>query len=178
MRLIRDIDVFNDPAILSDMVASSLEVTGIGLGILVAWVVLGWPHEGTDVIWFLIVAISLVSAFALHELVHGLFFKIFGGKEAHLRFGARDGMLYSCAAGLVLPRREFLVVLLAPTVLVSAIVFFAAPALELRLGGFVVFAMHLSGCTGDLAFVAAILDDPEVTKVEDTEDGIRLYGED
>ena len=71
--------------------------------------VLGW-----------IVGLAAVSAasFAVHELVHAVFFKLFAPAGARVTFGANleTCMIYACAEGIVYSRRRYMVICLAPTV--------------------------------------------------------------
>lgn len=74
--------------------------------------VLGW-----------IVGLAAVSAasFAVHELVHGVFFKLLAPAGARVTFGANreTAMIYACAEGVVYSRRRYVAVCLAPTVVVT-----------------------------------------------------------
>lgn len=159
------------------MTIESLAVAVCGGAFALCWIGLGWPRGGFTGGW-LFWMLAAAASFCAHELIHGLFFKLLGGSGAHVSFGAKQGMLYASAHGLVLSRARFSGVLLAPAVLVSLGCLVLGVGLDAPLGFFAVFVVHLSGCTGDIEFVRAILGDARVRWVEDTESGIRLFGED
>ncbi|MCI1664955.1 MAG: DUF3267 domain-containing protein [Atopobiaceae bacterium] len=178
MRVIRDIDVFDDEALMRHMTACSLVTLALGLAAVFACFASGMPHEAVGVPWLLVTLVVTAISLAVHELVHGALFRVLGGPDAHVRFGAKAGMLYAGAPGIVLGRRRFLLVLLAPTFVVTVVLLVGGLVLGVPLGAAVAAVMHLSGCSGDWAFSAAIIRDPAVTMCEDTDRGIRLLGED
>ncbi|MCH3968010.1 MAG: DUF3267 domain-containing protein [Atopobiaceae bacterium] len=175
MTLIRDIDLFDDQDLLRRITLTSLVTLGVGVALVVAWLVSGWSHEQVGPLWLVGAVVATLVSFGVHELVHGVLFKVYGGSKAHVSFGARAGMLYATAPGLVLTRHRFEVVLMAPTILVSL-----ASLVPLVWGCplmcVVVCLIHLSGCAGDWAFARIIHQDHLVVTCEDTDRGIRLYG--
>jgi hypothetical protein len=112
----------------------------------------------------------------LHELVHGL---------AMLRMGAAPSfgadillkmapVLYTTAPGHRFSRREYLVVALAPMVVISGL-----GAAWVAIGPFgkelvSALALHLTGCIGDLWIAGLILRQPSETTFEDRRDGFTL----
>lgn len=169
-----DIDLLDDERLQASMAAASLWILVIGIlfGVLGATVL---PHEPITIIWFiLLVAVSLV-ALPVHELVHALAFKLFSGGRARIRFGFSNWMLYTMAPGCMLPRIRFCAVLLAPSVVVTMALGFVPAVLGYPLLGWFVAVVHLSGCTGDMAYVRIILGEPRAMWVEDTERGIALF---
>lgn len=175
MTLIRDIDLFDDQDLLREITVTSLVTLGAGVVLVAAWLVSGWSHEQVGLLWFVGTVVAMLVSFALHELVHGILFKVYGGSKAHVSFGARAGMLYATAPGLVLTRHRFEVVLMAPTILVS-LASLAPLVWGCPLMCVVVCLVHLSGCAGDWAFAQIIHQDHLVVTCEDTDRGIRLYG--
>ena len=114
----------------------------------------------------------------MHELVHGVFFKLLALASAHVTFGANREtcMIYACAEGIVYSRRRYMAVCLAPTVVVTA-----AFALGFAFSGYPLLCylaagLHLSGCTGDWYYVRTILRDRRIAACEDTSFGVRFFG--
>jgi hypothetical protein len=175
MQPIRDIDLFHERPLLLSMTRGSFALMAVGVGVLAAWLVGGWPHEEIDVPWAALTTLAIVGSSLVHEAIHAAAFKVFGGDDAHVRFGSRAGMLYASSPGLVLPRGRFVAVLLAPTVAVSLACFAVGVVARVPLAGFLVLAMHLSSCAGDLVIAREVLGCPEAAMVEDTECGVRLW---
>lgn len=177
MRQIADIDLLDDEALLTRMSWASLiiVVAGTVVGVL-AWACGVWTdHVGLA--WVALVVVASLVALPVHELVHGALFKLLGGPKAHVSFGARWGMLYTSAEGLIMPRRRFMVVLMGPAVLVTLALVLVCSAMGLPLAAWAVAVLHLSGCTGDLGFVG-IIHRSDATFVQDTSKGIALYVDD
>ena len=129
--------------------------------------------------WFLLVAASL-AALAVHELVHALCFKRYAPAGSRVTFGAnwRLGMLYASAEGIVYRRQQYLVIALAPSVAVTALLVALGIGLKWPLWTIAVATVHLSGCTGDWGYARAILRDPSIAYCEDTSWGVEFYGDD
>jgi hypothetical protein len=113
---------------------------------------------------------------ALHELVHALAMRRMGaaptvGADILLKIAP---VLYTTAPGHWFSRREYLVVALAPMVVVSGLgvawVAIGPFGKELILP----LALHLSGCIGDLWMAGVILQEPAETTFEDRRDGVTL----
>ena len=95
--------------------------------------------------WIVGLAAISMASFAVHELVHGVFFKLLAPAGAQVTFGANreTAMIYACAEGVVYSRRRYMAVCLAPTVVVTT-----AFALGFAFSG---YPLLCSGCR--LAFV-------------------------
>ncbi len=140
----------------------------------------GWPDllaAGERWQLLLLVPVNLGSyglVVPLHELVHGLAFRLWGGQP---HYGALLPLAFYCGARNQLFRRNhYLVVCLAPLVLISlaasvvTLLFpLAAPYLLLAAVG------NVSGAAGDLTAAYLILQHPRQIWVEDTEQGFRLW---
>lgn len=109
--------------------------------------------------------------------MHGVFFKLLAPAGAQVTFGANleTCMIYACAEGVVYSRRRYVVVCLAPTVVVTA-----AFTLGFALSGYPLLCylaagLHLSGCVGDWYYVRTILRDRRIVACEDTSFGVRFF---
>lgn len=177
MRRIADIDILGDEALLQDMTRGSWLILGLGTALGLAGFLAGVLPDRLSLWWFLGVGALTALSLPVHELVHAALFKLFGGRDARVTFGARWGMLYTSAKGLILPRRQFMCVLLGPAVVVSLALFVAAALSGHGLAGWELAVLHLSGCTGDFGMVAAIRRNPAALLVEDTETGVAFYAD-
>ena len=67
--------------------------------------------------WIVGLAVVSAASFVVHELVHGVFFKLFAPAGAHVTFGANleTCMIYACAEGVVYSRRRYMLICPAPT---------------------------------------------------------------
>jgi hypothetical protein len=130
----------------------------------------------------LLAALALVFAVAaFHEFCHGIAFRWAGAKP---RYGARlylwvFPVFYATAPGVWLSKRQFLVVLLAPTIVVNLI---GAPLLlcplTLRWLLVLAMAMHLGGCVGDWWMAVVVMRLPRGAYLEDTLQGFRFGSSD
>ena len=130
--------------------------------------------------WMGWAAVATVVSLVVHELVHGVFFKLFAPAGARVRFGAhwKRGMLYACADGIVYTRRQYLVIALAPSIVVTAALVAAGFACACPVAGAFAATLHLSGCAGDWCYAAEILRDPAIAYCMDTDWGVCFYAGD
>jgi hypothetical protein len=124
---------------------------------------------------FLVLIGSVVISIVLHELVHGVFFWLFS--RSRPRFGFRGGYAYAAAPGWFFPRRQYLVIGLAPFVVLSVmgmILVIFAP-----LEGLAVLLMAMianaAGSVGDLWIVFLAIRLRRNIIVEDLGDGMNFY---
>lgn len=129
--------------------------------------------------WLVALAVASMVALLAHELVHALFFKLFAPSGARVTFGANwgAGMLFACAEGIVYARRRYLAIVIAPTVVVTALVLIIGAAFGTPVLGCAVAVIHLCGCAGDWYYVRTIRRNPAIAYCEDTTWGVRLFGE-
>ena len=115
----------------------------------------------------------------IHEAIHGLFFKLFC-PENPVKYGFKwkSLMAYATSPGSLYNRKQFMVITLAPFVLISL-----ALTLGLALGWLsdtlyvVLAACHAAGCVGDFyyAYLLLVKFARMDIRVEDTETGIFIY---
>ena len=188
LRRIGQIDTLADEAFLARIARLSGLILGGGavLGVLafgVAPWALGLPapveHDVLGVWWLVALGLVSVLALMLHEAVHGALFKLFAPRAARVTFGFKleKGMLYACAEGIVYRRWQYQLIAAAPTVALTALFVVAGALSGWWLWAYVAAVLHLSGCTGDLAYVADLARSPAVRWCEDTATGVVFYAE-
>lgn len=127
--------------------------------------------------WIVGLAVVSAASFAVHELGHAVFFKLFAPAGARVTFGAnlQTCMIYACAEGVVYSRARYMVICLASTVALTV-----AFALGFAFSGYPLLCylaagLHLSGCVGDWYYVWTILRDRRIVACEDTSFGVRFF---
>lgn len=194
MRKIGCIHTFEDERFRSWMVRASVAVLVAGAVVAVVWLVLsmvagapvpalelagvfGGGPDAHPVAWCVAMALGVVLPLFVHELVHALAFKALAPSASHVSFGADWGlgMLYACAEGVVYTRRSYLVIALAPTVVVTLLVALAGAMLAWPLWAIATATVHLAGCTGDWGYALAIHRDRSIAYCEDTTWGVQFY---
>jgi hypothetical protein len=129
---------------------------------------------GNVILWFVINSIGSLVILPIHELIHGLAFLFWGGKPF---FGAKlPFALYCGARQQIFPRNYYLVVGLAPLVIITI----AALILTLffpLLASYTLFAnlSNFSGAVGDVWVATRIAQQPAHILVEDTDAGYRAW---
>lgn len=140
-------------------IASSSVTVGLG-GLLLGFAVL--------------VAVALL-VMVLHEAVHGLAIWLLTG--ARPTFGIGWTYAYTAAPDWYLPRGRFVLVGLAPLVLLTALGLALLPVVPLALVPLVVLALTLNaaGAVGDLALIGLLLAQPRGALARDTGHRVEFY---
>lgn len=182
-----DIDFFGDDALRQRLVRASAWLLIGGAALAVAFSVVAGtgvieemralPGDWGAAMWPLAMAALSIVALPVHELVHALFMRVLGGPGTRVSFGYQAGMLYAGCPGLVLSKPRFVVVLLAPAVLVTAALLGLGLVLGYPFMTLWAAVLHLSGCSGDILAAAAILRERSCTHCRDTERGVELLCE-
>ncbi len=129
-----------------------------------------------SVLQFVLEMLVCAAVFILaHELVHGVFFWIYS--RSRPVFGLRSGYAFTAAPGWFFPRRQYLVIALAPLILLSIlgmvlVVILPAGVLALVLFGMVVNA---AGAVGDIWIAFMIIRERRSIVIEDLGDGMNFY---
>jgi hypothetical protein len=125
----------------------------------------------------LAVLAACLSILVIHELVHGAFMRLFG---AHPKYGIlwKQGMFYATCPGYPFTRTQYLIVALAPFVVISLaavllIGLLAGSAWTLLVA--LVAAINASGAIGDQWMTAIVLRYPAAAYVMDEKDGMRVF---
>jgi len=125
-------------------------------------------------LWLVINIVVSFVILPLHELIHGLAFLLWGGKPF---FGAKlPFALYCGARQQIFARNQYLIVGLAPLVIITII----AVVLTLfspLLASYTLFAnlSNFSGAVGDVWVASRILRQPAAILIEDTDVGYRAW---
>ena len=132
-----------------------------------------YDFSGLDLAYLLIFTFILVI---IHEYIHGFFFKLFGKGKAKVKFGFKNGMAYATSPGTFYHRKDFLVIGLAPFVLISLLLTLLAMLGLLSSTLYMPLAsIHAAGCVGDFYIALLLLGKTDDILVEDTEVGMNLY---
>ena len=158
------------------VLALVIAVIGLIVYSVPVWLRTGQTKIGVGFADLMVVIVLLAVVVIIHEGIHGLVMLAFGASP---RFGATViakafPALYATAPGHRFTRRQYLVIALAPALIISVAGFALAFA---SFGGYVVvpMALHLSGCTGDFIASSRVLGEPDGTLYEDLRDGIRFW---
>lgn len=128
-----------------------------------------------DLMYLVIAILSMAGLIIFHELIHGIFFKLFN-KEGKVKFGFKNGLAYATSPNSFYSRWQFLLILLAPFVLITVILWLLYAYREISPYAFVWLAsFHGSACIGDFYFCYLVTKAPAHSYVEDTEQGINFY---
>ena len=134
------------------------------------------PFGGRLIEWLIVAIIACIGVTLIHEGLHGLFFKIFGGD---VKFGVAKSSLGPApyATSLTyLPRSRFQLVGLAPQLLTIAclIGLLTSPPPMVAVGLIIVAAGNLGGGCFDLYTVKWLNRFPREYKVLDIKDGVKV----
>lgn len=131
-------------------------------------------NPGQVILWVVINVLSYVVMLPIHELIHGITIALLGGKP---HYGTKlPFALYCGAKDQIFSRNYYLVIALAPLVLISlaGIVFtLLAPGFS----SYVLLAVagNISGAAGDLWVVRRLRTFPTSILVEDLETGYHAW---
>ncbi len=111
---------------------------------------------------------SLIAVLILHELVHGLLFWLFTHERP--RFGFHLTVAYAAAPDWYFPRNQFMIINLAPLVLITAAGLILLPILAYEVVPllFVALTFNAAGSVGDFLVAGQLLRAPHTTMVHDT----------
>lgn len=121
---------------------------------------------------FFIIALFFIIII-VHEAIHGIFFKVFN-PEGKVNYGFKAGMAYATSPGTVYTRRQFLIIIIMPFVIITAVMvtmmfMLPNPAYKYYI------ALHTGACAGDFYYLYLILKHKHLSYAVDTEVGMSLY---
>lgn len=117
----------------------------------------------------------MVGVLLLHELTHGLFFWLFTGERP--KFGLNLLAFYTAAPDWYLPRNQFMVVGLAPFVLLTLVGLIMAGfvPLDWMAGVWLGITVNAAGAVGDLLVVGWLFTRPGQSLIKDNGPTIHVY---
>ncbi|GAB2547630.1 DUF3267 domain-containing protein [Gracilibacillus alcaliphilus] len=127
----------------------------------------------------LLFIIVLFVLLCFHELIHGMFFKMFA-PESKVKYGMKSGMFYAASPGVTYAKLPFMVIILMPFIIITCLLAMASlfPVNDFVL--YLLFMVHTAGCVGDFYYIG-VLNQPmfrdKQIVVEDTLEGIKIYHE-
>jgi hypothetical protein len=163
-RLIQSLNLIKDSKLLLTLSLASIGLfvgTFVGLGWLFQWLrpdvtsgVVGFSISITGIPGILspflvIIGVTLVMLI-VHEAIHGIFFKVFTG--GRVKFAFKGAYAYAAAPDWYLPKKPYMVISLAPLVLMTAGGLLALVWVPLNwiTPIILLLAMNASGAVGDL----------------------------
>lgn len=119
--------------------------------------------------------LSYFLLIVIHELVHGLFFKVFK-RDGKVKFGFKNGFAYATSPHSFYSKGKFIWICLAPFTLITLILISAASLEFISVNIFIMMAsLHGAACVGDFYWVFLLFRHPKNILVEDTEQGMTVY---
>jgi hypothetical protein len=133
---------------------------------------------GTSItIPFQVPVIALVLVMLIHELVHGLFYWWFAGQRP--TFGIKGlGVYVAAPAEFYFPRNQYLVVGIAPLVLLTLVGLLLVTIVPVVVVPILILfvAFNAAGAAGDLLMVTRLLSYSPDTLMQDNGSGVIVYG--
>ncbi|GHO67564.1 transcriptional regulator [Ktedonobacter sp. SOSP1-52] len=123
----------------------------------------------------LAMAFTVFGCMLVHELIHGVFFWVF--TQAWPHFGFKWIYAYASAPEWYIPRTPFLIIGLAPFLLVTLIGVAVLPFASLGLSLFLwlLLTLNAAGSVGDFYVIIRLLFAPSPLLVHDYGDGMTWY---
>jgi hypothetical protein len=121
-----------------------------------------------------VIAVALM--FALHEWLHGLAIR-WAGHRPRYGMKLREGVVYATADDALFPRDHFVVIALAPLVVMTGVGILLMPLVSDALAYYIglMVVVNAGGAIGDLWMTWAVLRYPRHALVRDEADRIRIY---
>ena len=163
-----------------------LNILGILLFFAAGWVflkVISFVRPDGGQLWgilgglsnLVILLIGIVFVILLHEVIHGIFFWIFTGSRPVFAF--KFTYAYAAAPGWYLPRNQYLVVGLAPFLVISILaIFFFVVLPPYGVALVLVFAsFNVAGAVGDLAITGWLFTKSAAVLINDRGDAAVVF---
>jgi len=128
-----------------------------------------------NLLYIVLLFVSYFALIVIHELIHGMFFKIFA-PEGKVSFGFKGGMVYAASIGNYYEKWKYAIIILAPFVVITlglTILFYFQ---IINVVTYILLAsIHAAGCAGDFYYIILVLFAPKNAVVEDTDVGMSIY---
>lgn len=185
-RLLRTIDLRKEPRLVILLNLIGLLLFAVFGGLLIAVMVMFHPNIQASTFSFsgsflqilrsiLIVLAAYALSLVLHEIIHGAFFWLF--TRAIPKFGIGSAYAYAAAPEWYMPRNLYLVVGLAPLIVITLVGLMLLPVLPANslLVWWFVLTTNASGAVGDMFVVGWLLLKTPLTMINDQGDKIDVY---
>jgi hypothetical protein len=129
-----------------------------------------FSHPILSLIAYIVIAVALVF---IHQLVQAAFLKLFN-LDGQVQFGAAGGMFYAASHGSYYTKLEYVVICLAPLVLISAVLL----GIFIKSGNIIwimLAALHAGQSVTDLYLAWKTITAPKGTVVEDIPVGLAIW---
>lgn len=135
-------------------------------------------NQASSLFSFIFFFVLFFIIIVLHELIHGMFFKLFN-PQGKVRFGFKNGMAYATSPNSYYLKNRFMIICLAPFFFITTGLLLLL-SLGLITKFFFVFyaSLHASSCVGDFYWVFLLSRYKGNILVEDTENGMTVYSKD
>jgi hypothetical protein len=122
------------------------------------------------------VPLVLVITFGGHELIHGVAI-LWAGHRPRFGMALDKGVMYATADNALFPRNHFILIALAPLVILTLIGMAVMVIVPDAVGYYVglIVVLNAAGAIGDLWMTAVVLGYPPSALVRDEADSIRIY---
>lgn len=123
----------------------------------------------------LALTLTFIVTLILHEVTHGVFFWLFTGARPH--FGFKGVYAYAAAPGWYMPRPQFVIIGLAPLIILSVLGLLAWPLVPFPGSIALFFSLftNATGAIGDLYLTTRLSFVPRGVLIEDLGEGIRWF---
>ncbi len=128
-----------------------------------------------EILTLVVALLTIFITLIFHELIHGLFFWLFTKERPH--FGIGPGYAYAAAPDWYFPKGKYLIVGLAPLVMLSAFGLAAIPLIPAAWVEIIFLAIvfNAGGAVGDLYICLRIAGEARDIRVRDNGDGFEIY---
>lgn len=123
----------------------------------------------------LALGISFFLIIPIHELIHGLFFKLFN-LNGKVVFGFKNGMAYATSPNSYYFKWQFFIIGIAPFIIINGSLFILYALQVIPYFFFIpLISIHSGCCVGDFYWAWLLIKAPKNSFVEDTEVGLSFY---
>jgi hypothetical protein len=153
----------------------------IFLALFTVYHALGGPlviHSLPDEISTPVGLVLVLLMLPLHELIHGYFMSYFGHKPRY-GFKLTKGILYATSDGALFRRDEYIIVAMAPFVVISLVMIVLSLFVPAGVGFWLMFAavLNATGAAGDFWMTRKAMKFPADALIRDEKDGMRVFAE-
>lgn len=159
------------------LIPMALALVAMALWWVVAAAINPAPSDGGgDTPWILGAVLAIVIVLPLHELIHGIAIALVGHK-ARYGFKLDKGVLYATADQALFRKREYMLVALAPIVVITVLGMALMLIVPWGWAYFVALGVIINagGAIGDLWMAYMLARYPRTALVRDLEDGFVIY---